>query len=253
MDYYFIEQFNNTGIAIATYTGMGHGCWLSNNPEGHQGYREVAEHFGITVDDMAATFQRHSGIVKVVTREQAGKHVMWRPDPIEVADGIVTNERNFMISSMESDCTPVYILDPVAKAIGMVHSGWKGTSKGIAVNAVKLMEESFGSRAEDIMIAFGPCICEKCYEVGSDLIPPFSEFYSSDELEKIFLPRNGVKYSLDVKEAIRISLRRIGVKEENMFDSGFCTYHDRLFYSHRRQIKEGLPTTDNMFTGIMLL
>ena len=253
MDYYSIKGFDNTGLVTTTFTSMGHGCWLSNNPDGHAGYREVAEHFGIRAEDMAATFQRHSNIVREVSFKDSGMNVLWRNDPIEVADGIITNEKNFMISSMESDCTPVYILDPVKKAIGMVHSGWRGTVNGISVNAINLMSELYGSCPGDIMIAFGPCICAECYEVGADLIPFFAESYTKDEIEQLFIPKNDGKYNLDVKEAIRISLRKAGVRNENIFDCGYCTYHSGLFYSHRLQIKQGLPGTDNMFTGIMLI
>lgn len=253
MDYYNIEEFDKTGLVITSFTSMGHGCWLSNNPDGHAGYREVASHYGIRAEDMAATFQRHSNNVREVTFKDSGMNVLWRNDPIQVADGIVTNERRFMISSMESDCTPVYILDPVNKAIGMVHSGWKGTLKGISVKAINLMTDLYASSPEEIMIAFGPCICQDCYEVGEDLKEAFSEHYSPFEIESLFFAKNNGKYTLDVKEAIRISLRKIGVLDKNMHDCGYCTYHSGLFYSHRLQIKNGLPATDNMFTGIMLL
>lgn len=253
MDYYSVTELEKTGLVVTVMTGEGHGCWLSNNPDGHAGYREVAKHFGISAErDMVGTFQRHSSTVKVVTRENAGQNVLWRENEPAAWDAIVTNERGFMLTSMESDCTPVFLLDPVKKVIGMVHSGWKGTAAGISVNAVRIMQQEFGTEPSDVLAAFGPCICSGCYEVGADLIPPFSEHYSPAELEKLFRPKAGGKYLLDLNRAIRISLERIGVKSENIFDAGRCTYHERVFYSHRRQIKDGLPGKDNMFTGIML-
>ena len=50
-----------------------------------------------------------------------------------LCDGVITNEKNLMLLTVEADCVPVYILDPVKKAIGMVHSGWRGTVQRITV------------------------------------------------------------------------------------------------------------------------
>lgn len=254
MDYYSVTELEKTGLVVTAMTSEGHGCWLSNNPNGHAGYREVAAHFGISAErDMVGTFQRHSNTVKAVTRaKHAGQNVMWRESEPIPWDGIVTNERGFMLTSMESDCTPVFLLDPVKQAIGMVHSGWKGTARQISANAVRKMQEEYGTDPADVLAAFGPCICRDCYEVGADLIPPFSEQYSPAELELMFRPKTDGKYFLDVNLAIRLSLERTGVKSENIFDTCRCTYHERVFYSHRRQIKDGLGGRDNMFTGIML-
>ncbi|MDO5444218.1 MAG: peptidoglycan editing factor PgeF [Eubacteriales bacterium] len=252
MDYYNIPEFDATGLVTTVYTSEGRGCWLSNNPEGWENYREVLAHFGLGEENITATFQRHSDSVQIVTRKEARRHVFYRPDPMVIADGIITAEPGLMISSMESDCTPVYLLDPVRKVIGMIHSGWKGTASLISVRAVQLMEKEFSCRAEDIMVAFGPCICRDCYEVGEDIIPPFAENFSEEEIHSFFIPKDNGKYLLDVNKAISISLMKEGVKEANIYSCGQCTYHGGKFYSHRRQLKAGLSGKDNMFTGIML-
>lgn len=252
MDYYNIPALDSTGLVTTVYTSEGLGCWLSNDPAGWANYREIIAHFGLTEDDLTATFQRHSCSVQVVTRKEARRHVFYRPEPMVIADGLITAEPGLMISSMESDCTPVYLLDPVNRVIGMIHSGWKGTASLISVKAVRLMEKEFDCRPENILAAFGPCICRDCYEVGAELIPHFSENYTEDEIRSFFREKPDGKYLLDVNKAISISLIRAGVSETNIFPSPHCTYHETLFYSHRRQLKMGLEGKDNMFTGIML-
>ena len=253
MDYYNLPVFDDTGLVTTVFTAKSAGgCWLSNNPEGWANYRKVLKDFHLTDDDITSTFQRHSANVMAVTRKEAGRHVFYRPDPMIVVDGLVTDEPGYMLCSMESDCTPVFLLDPVRRAIGMVHSGWKGTASLISVNAVRAMEENYGCRAEDIMVGFGPCICRDCYEVGADLIPHFAVNYSEEEIRSFFIPKSGGKYLLDVNEAISVSLVREGVRRENIHACPFCTFHDDLFFSHRRELKDGLEGKDNMFTGIML-
>lgn len=253
MDYYSLSPFDDTGLVKTFFTARSvGGCWLSNNPVGWENHRRLLSHFNLTENDITATFQRHSANVAAVTRSEAGRHVFYRPDPPVIADGIVTDEPGLLLCSMESDCTPVFLLDPVRRAVGMIHSGWRGTASLISVNAVRLMEEKYGSRAEDIMAGFGPCICRDCYEVGADLIPHFSENFSDEEISSFFIPKPDGKYLLDVCEAIAVSLVREGVLRENIYPSPYCTYHDGLFFSHRRQLREGLEGIDNMCTGIML-
>lgn len=253
MDYYNIEAFDATGLVKTVFTSKGHGCWLSNSEDGHRGYREVLSHLGLTEKDIVSTFQRHTDIVRPVTHADAGMNTFWRSDPVEPADGIITNERGLLLTSMESDCTPVYLLDPVNKAVGMVHSGWKGTASLIAVKAVEKMRQEYGTDPENVMAAFGPCICRRCYEVGGELMEPFLVNYSQNEVDRLFLPKIDGKYTLDVNLAIRLSLERCGVRPDRIYDCGLCTYHDGRFYSHRRQLHDGEPGADHMLTAIMLI
>ncbi len=253
MKYYAVKELEDTGLVLTAITSEGHGCWLSNNPNGHAGYREVAAHYGLTAEEnMTGTFQRHTAVVEAVTHAVAGRNVLWREPEPKSADGLVTNEPGLMLCSMESDCPPVFLLDPVQKAIGMVHSGWKGTVGQISAVAVRKMAETYGTRPADLLVAFGPCICRDCYEVGEDLRLPFADCYSETELQKLFRPKVNGKYTLDLLLAIRLTLLREGVPDGQIFDTAACTFHETTFYSHRRQLRAGLPGTDNMFTGIML-
>lgn len=139
-----------------------------------------------------------------------------------------------MLCTVEADCTPVYLLDPVHMAIGMIHSGWRGTAARISTNAISLMEQTYGTRAGDMIAAIGPCICRDCYEVSEDLIEPFREGFGAETADTFFTPKGGGKYLLDLKSAVRKTLELSGVRSENIEDSGYCTCHDGMFYSWRK-------------------
>ena len=252
MNRYSIRPLEETGLVTTLLTGIGLGRWLSNDPQGHENYRAVAAELGIPAERTVGTFQRHTSHVEAVDGSEGGKYTLWRPDEITPRDGIVTDEPGLLLTSIESDCTPVFLLDPVKKAIGMVHSGWKGTAAQITVNAIRLMGERYGSAPRDVLAAFGPCICRDCYEVGGELIDSFRENYTPEELEQVFLPRSEGKYSLDLKRAIRFSLEKEGLQPDHIYDFNSCTMHEGRFYSHRARAKAGLPTDLNMLTGIML-
>ena len=79
-------------------------------------------------------------------------------------DGVITNQRGICLGIYVADCCAVYLVDPVRKAIGLVHSGKKGTELGIVQVAVRTMAERFGSRASDLVVQLSPCIRPPHYE-----------------------------------------------------------------------------------------
>ncbi len=80
-------------------------------------------------------------------------------------DGLITDQRGVCLGIYVADCCAVYLIDPVRHAIGLVHSGKKGTELGIAAKAIDLMAQRFGSRPSDLVIQLSPCIRPPHYEV----------------------------------------------------------------------------------------
>ena len=255
MKYLTVEKFDNTGIVKTLMVPKDQGRWriyshdIEADMEDLKYYKELGSYFGITPSDMVRVPQGHSSNIMIVKKEDAGKGVV----SMEIdgkCDGAITNVKGIMLLTIESDCTPVYILDPVKKAIGMVHSGWRGTVGKITENAINLMMENYGTDKNDLLIHFGPAICGKCYEVGMDLISEFKKNLECDEVHKIFtpIPDKAEKYLLDVTEAIKMSLKKFGIREENITRSEYCTYHSGIFNSWRLE----QDRTKQMLTGIML-
>jgi len=80
-------------------------------------------------------------------------------------DGIITNQRAIALGVYVADCCAVYIVDPKTPAIGLVHSGRKGTELGVAPNAIRHMMDRFGSDPENLIVQLSPCIRTPHYEV----------------------------------------------------------------------------------------
>lgn len=249
--YFRCENLEKTGLVDALYTAKFDGHWrifsLNKHKEDLKYYEELARDFNIKPENMVRIPQKHTDNIRIVTKEVAGEGVV-RQEIDGYFDGSITNEKNIMLCTIEADCTPVYILDPVKKAIGMVHSGWRGTVKGIAIKAIKKMSENYGTDIKDCIIHFGPSICKNCYEVDKDVYDEFSKIFEGEELERVISKRNDGKYLLDVAEAIRIRMIKEGIKEENIQRSKYCTFHDNIFDSWRRDGK----ATGHILSAIML-
>jgi polyphenol oxidase len=80
-------------------------------------------------------------------------------------DGIITNRSGIALGIYVADCCAAYIVDPKTPAIGLVHSGRKGTELGVVTNAIGKMIEHFGSDSADLIVQLSPCIRPPHYEV----------------------------------------------------------------------------------------
>lgn len=149
-------------------------------------------------------------------------------------DGIVAVNQNLMPSVTVGDCVPVFVFDSKNNIFAALHSGWKGT--GIAAECVKLFEEKYGSKKNDICIAIGPHI-ESCYYVDDERASYFIENFGSGCVEKT---ENG-QNKLSLLKANLISLEKIDFPFENIVAAKECTCsaktneNEYLFGSCRRE------------------
>lgn len=256
MKYNRVEQFDNTGLCKTFMIPKNQARWriysynIEDNMEDLKYYRELGDIFNISPDDMIRLPQWHTTNILVAKKSDGGLGVT-RQELSYDCDGAITNEKGLMLLTIEADCTPVYILDPVHKAIGMVHSGWRGTAHKITEHALELMKENYGTNIKDVLIHFGPAICGKCYEVGIELISEFKNILSCDEIHKVFtpIPDKPEKYYLDVTESLKMSILKYGVEAKNISRTNICTYHDDVYDSWRLS----QDRTKQMLTGIMLV
>jgi YfiH family protein len=80
-------------------------------------------------------------------------------------DGLVTATPRTLLSIYVADCAAIWLADRESTAIGLVHSGKKGTAGNILAVALKHMAERFGSAPANIVAVLSPCIRPPHYEV----------------------------------------------------------------------------------------
>lgn len=226
-----VRQFEvicNTGVATAGYTSGLCGEWVEER------FERLGNHLNIEHSRMIMANQKHTDKVSVVSTEDLGYGVT-RPHDENYADAMITAQLGVMLSVHTADCVPIVLLDPVKKVVGVVHSGWVGSSKRIAGKTVRRMVDEYKCTPEDIICAIGPYNHSCCYEVGEDVIECFKESFSNMECEMLFKKKeNEDKYLLDLGAAVSLSLCQEGVNVKNIFDEDWCTYHTTTFSSWRR-------------------
>jgi polyphenol oxidase len=165
--------------------------------------------------------QVHSQKVVVVDQQQ--------PETLaaEEADGMVTDRTDAVLSATVADCLPIFLRDTVSGAFGLVHSGWKGT--GIVVSALRAMQHSYGTLAQNVAVTIGPGIGPCCYHVPEERA---SLFFRQFGAATVVLNKDGTP-SLDLREANFALLRDAGVEAVTVVED--CTSCSEALGSFRRQ------------------
>ena len=166
-------------------------------------------------------------------------------ESLEDIDGLITNQKGFVLASKSADCTSLLMYDPEKNAIASVHSGWRGTAKKIAVETVNKMKETYGSKPENIICCICPSIRKCHFEVGKEVKEIFQDEFKDIDLDKVIeetKPKE--KWHIDTIEINKILLKRLGLKEENIIDSKICSVcNHNIIHSYRMEKeKYGLET-----------
>lgn len=196
-----------------------------------ENYRRLAEALSVDYGSFVLSDQTHTTNVIRVRKEDAGNGIVFGQKYQDV-DGMVTNEKEVTLITFHADCVPLYFADPVHHAIGLSHSGWRGTAGRIGKVTLDKMHREFGTRPSDVFCAIGPSICRNCYEVGEDVAEKFREEFS--ETKEILIDKGNGKYLLDLWKANEIVLLEAGVPSGHLAVTQICTCcHPEVLFSHR--------------------
>ncbi len=158
------------------------------------------------------------------------------------ADAAVTRRKDIPLAIMTADCLPIVLCDTKGQEVSAIHAGWRGLANGIVENTLAKMK----SHRESLMAWIGPGICQKCYEVGTEVIQTYKDRYPFTA--STFQDRGEKQYANLAKMA-ELILKNNGVKA--VYQSEVCSFEDKnAFYSYRREAETGRMTTLIWFTDL---
>lgn len=196
---------------------------------------ELSKELGTDISHRVCPEQKHTSNVHIVTGSDIGHPI--DNTPIHDTDALITDIPGIMLCVSVADCIPICFADPVKKAIGVAHSGRKGTMNRIAANVVQKMRDAFGSDPKDIIATIGPGICMDCYEVGPEIRTEFEDSWGVQASKPLFR-KHGEKYLLDLWLANKIILLDSGLRDKNIVVTNICNRcNSDKFYSFRADKK----------------
>jgi polyphenol oxidase len=182
------------------------------------------EALGLPLDSMADVWQVH-GTQTVRADAPRGDH-----DPVK-ADGLITNRPGVTLFQRFADCVPILLYDSRRRALGLVHSGWRGTVARAAASPVRAMAEAYGTRPADLIAGIGPSIGPDHYPVGPEVVEAVRKTFG--QAGDLLYTQDG-RTHLDLWAANARVLREAGVGQIEI--ARLCTAcHADRFFSHRAE------------------
>lgn len=214
------ESTRHGGCSPAPYTSLNLG-WYTDDPPIHvkENRHLFCADLGFDPDQLAGGFQVHGDRCLRVKK----------PGQWEGYDAFITNKTGIFLSVTIADCTPVLLYDPVQKAVGAAHAGWRGTVQQIAAKTIRAMRDAFGSRPTDCWAYIGTCIGPADFAVDADVADHFDPSF------KVWEEAKG-KFFVDLKQANQSQLLELGLPATQIECSPYSTVtHNQDYFSHRAE------------------
>jgi YfiH family protein len=193
----------------------------------------VGDATGDTPEHVAENLQRIRNILHVPTllsaHQEHGKQIelIGSKPPLAplTSDGLITAQAGIALMTKHADCQAALFYDPVHRAIGSVHAGWRGNVLNIYAEAIAQMKQHFKTKASDLLVCISP-----------SLGPEHAEFKNyAQEFPEAFWKFEVGDQHFDLWKVARMQLEECGVISEHIEIAEMCTYaHPDELYSYRR-------------------
>lgn len=217
-----------------------------------ESYKKICETLKINYQNIVRGSQEHTDHIEVVNKKINKDKVDINIKEYDNTDGLITNKKDLILSTTNADCILMIFFDPITKTIANIHSGWKGTVQRISIKTVRKMENEFNCKLEDIICCICPSIRKCHFEVDKDVREIFEKEFKdlgNTNLEQIIeKQQEKEKWNIDTVLINKIILERVGLKKENIIDSGICSIcNSDLIHSYRVE-KEGYGKSTVLIT-----
>ena len=246
--YFNCRELDNTNLVVNAFTTRTGGVSRTPFDNLNLGYNvsdkesRVAENRKIILDALSIDYravvtaqQIHKDKITVVKKEDKSKRAFKCSKGIAQSDALITDIPGIPLLMCYADCVPIFILDPVKKAIALIHSGRRGTELELTLKTLFKMKKIFETSPHSCLAAIFPSIGPCCYSIKEE-----------NKIDDYWL--NKIKYNgepislqnksgriLDLRKANYWQLIKGGVEEKNIFVNEICTAdHPELFFSYRR-------------------
>jgi YfiH family protein len=213
------------GVSQKPFASLNLGSTVGDNPAAiTENHRRVYENFYLEPSQVVSPYQVHSRNVVRVGATDGGS-------VIPRTDALITDEPGVVLLLRFADCVPVLFYDPIHRAAGLVHAGWRGTVASVIPACVQAMQQEFGSDPHTLWSAVGPAICQEHYAVNRDVV---DAIHNAIPRPNQVVKKSTEQWLVDLPGAVDVQLRNLGIQRIN--HAAMCTAcHTEEWYSHRAE------------------
>lgn len=196
--------------------------------------KRISKVLNLNYQDIISSQQIHKDNILIINKKNRNKLAIQDNKIIADADALVTDIPGIPLLMCYADCVPIMVLDPVKKAIALIHSGRRGTELEITFKTIKKMQDIFITNPQSCLAAIFPSIAPCCYRFSKH--SEISNFWITEEnlKQQIILIKDN-EVCLDLQKANYLQLLKAGLQKDKIFIHKMCTYDfSSFFFSHRR-------------------
>ena len=205
----------------------------------------LSRELGIDASRIIMPHQNHGITVRQIAADFLTLPQNIRTMILEGTDALITDVKGVCIGVSTADCIPVLLFDPVHKAVGAVHAGWRGTVRCVVGKAIDAMWMTYGSRPADLKAVIGPGISVDAFEVGDEVYTRFE----AAGFDMKAVSRRKEKWHIDLPLCNSRQMQALGVAESNITMTGICTYNNPDDYFSARRLG---ADSGRIFTAVSL-
>lgn len=191
----------------------------------HEPFNPIAAAHGF--DDLFFVHQVHGTDGVIVASDDVTMPRSFTRD----ADWIVSNKPGLGIGILIADCVPLLLYDPVTRAVGAVHAGWRGATSGVISAALNTLRSTFGTQMANLQVFIGSHAKNCCYQVDQ----PFYDTVMKKSFGSSAWHHRDDKLFFDLYQCCLEQLRIYGISENQITLSASCTICDTSYSSYRRE------------------
>ena len=201
-------------------------------------YKIFLNLFNLNYNNAIKPIFKHTNNYKIVTKKYNNNKPDFNIHNYYATDALITNKKNFILTSTSADCNIILVYDPINNAIANIHSGWRGTLNKIIVNTINGMIKEYNTNPKDLICCICPSIKLCHFEVSDDLYMQFKDKIPNQKYYKYI----NNKWHIDLTNIIIDNLIDLNIKKENIIDSNICTMcNSNIMHSYRADnINSGL-------------
>ncbi len=222
------------GVSKPPFEGLNLSFTHDERADVMENYRRFSRGAGFPEESMVMDSYEHGITILKVDRKDRGRG--YTRESLPPCDGLITDDPSVTLITGHADCMAFYFFDPVNKAVGLCHAGWRGALGRIGGNVIAQMKKEYGSDPGNLLCGVGPSICPKCFEVGEDVCQDFEAAFPICPLRGVNERGNP---TVDLWQVAVCQFLEQGVRPENISLMGVCTRETMNLYSYRREGRTG--------------
>ena len=209
--------------------------------ENLKNYQTLCEANELNYQNIYKASQAHTDNIKIVKKIDSNEKIS---ETTEKTDGLITNQKDIILSTTNADCILLLFFDPIKKVIANVHSGWRGTIQEISVKTIEKMKKEYDCNPKDIIVCICPSIRKCHFEVDKDVYDIYYDKFKKLGNVEEFIEKKGEKWYIDTVKINKIILKNAGILEDNIEDCNICSVCNKKYiHSYRAEGKKyGLST-----------